>query len=92
VWAVALALRETYEVHDEFIRLRCGNGRRWARLLVARSARLCPAPIAGASDIDNERRTVLVVAPDPVMRVSIADAITRHHDVIEADGSSPGSR
>ena len=73
-----------------------------SRLLVARSLRLCPAPIFGASDANGDaldsappahsgrgldpetRRSVLVVAHDPVMRAFIADAVGSPDDVAEA--------
>jgi AraC-like DNA-binding protein len=88
-----------------------------ASVIVARSARLCRTPIAGASDTsdgspdatngtsdttdastlsasdgrppsttfqNSPRRSVLVLAYDPVMRAFIADAIRSEHDVAEA--------
>jgi AraC-like DNA-binding protein len=77
-----------------------------ARIIVARSGRLCPVPISGASDAgglealgnsptsnggarrgtpdSQNRRSVLVLVRDPVMRAFIADAISADHDVAEA--------
>jgi AraC-like DNA-binding protein len=73
-----------------------------SRILVARSLRLCPAPIFGASDVNGDavgsqppaepqraadvetRRSVLVVAHDPLMRAFIADAMRTTHDIAEA--------
>jgi AraC-like DNA-binding protein len=70
----------------------------WARALVAKSVRLCPLPIAGASDAHARealgrrpwvsgsptRRSVLVLAADAVMRALIADALRGRHEVAEA--------
>lgn len=70
-----------------------------ARAAVARSTHLAPTAIAGASDVNGAaardghphpgvsgpvRRSVLVLASDPVMRAFVADAIGAHHHITEA--------
>jgi AraC-like DNA-binding protein/CheY-like chemotaxis protein len=76
-----------------------------AQNLIARSARLCPTPMGGASDANEidmigprptsngqphpwvadlrRRRSVLVLAPDPVLRRLIADAMNDGHEIAE---------